>query len=168
MKAAGWSGMMSLPRVLSLDADGTLRMETLPGLSWLRAGRLPHEETRAGVCRILPRATGEVLCTGDAGKDFAFRMSDGASELLKVAYDAAAHSFRVDGKTIALEAGDEPSVHGFVDGSVVEVILGGRIGVTKRFYYTESVAPDIVVSAYGLARMEAWRVKAISGDRLTA
>lgn len=167
MKAAGWSGMMSLPRVMSLDEDGALKMETLPALSTLRGPKLPESEIRAGACRILPRATGEVLCTGGAGKDFVFRMTDGTTELLRVTYDAASHSFRADGKTIALEAGDEPVVHGFVDGSVMEVMLGGRVGVTKRFYYTESVAPDIVVVADGTARLEGWRVKAISGDRLS-
>ena len=78
-------------------------------------------------------------------------------------YDAATHSFGADGKTVALEAGDEPVVHGFVDGSVIEVMLGGRVGVTKRFYYGGTVAPDIVVVAEGVERLEAWRVKGISG-----
>jgi beta-fructofuranosidase len=168
MTAAGWSGMMSLPRVLTLDADGTLKMETLPALASLRAGKLPDQEIRAGVCRVLPKATGEVLCTGTKGKAFTFRMSDGAAELMKVAYEPETHTFSADGKTIALEPGDEATVHAYVDGSVIELILGGRIGFTKRFYYTEVVAPDIVVVADGTARMEAWRVKAISGDRLTA
>ncbi len=166
MKAAGWSGMMSLPRVLSLDADGMLKMEMLPALAGLRGGTLPSQEIRAGVCRVIPRATGEVMCTGEMGKDFTLRMSDGAVELVKVLYDAASHTMRVAEKVIALDVGDRPVVHAFVDGSVVEVILGERVGVTKRFYYTEGVAPDIVVVADGTAKVEAWRVKAISRDRL--
>ena len=36
MRAAGWSGMMSLPRVLSLDKDGTLRIKALPEIAKLR------------------------------------------------------------------------------------------------------------------------------------
>lgn len=163
MKAAGWSGMMSLPRVMSLDADGALKMETLPALSTLRGPKLPARELRAGMCRILPRAAGEVLCTGSKGKAFTLRMSDGATELLRVTYDAATHSFRAEGKTIALEAGDEAVVHGFVDGSVVEVMLGGRVGLTTRFYYGGTVAPDVVVVAEGAERLEAWRVTGMAG-----
>ena len=40
MKAAGWSGIMSLPRVLTLDKDGTLRIRSLPQLSALRGAQL--------------------------------------------------------------------------------------------------------------------------------
>jgi beta-fructofuranosidase len=165
MKAAGWSGMMSLPRVLSLDADGMLRMETLPALASLRAGAIES----AGMKTTLPRATGEVFCAGAKGKAFTFTMSDGATELMKVTYKPESHSFSADGKTIALETDDEPVVHGYVDGSVIEVILGGRIGFTKRFYYTESVAPDIVVVADGMdiGKMEAWKIEPISDNRLT-
>jgi beta-fructofuranosidase len=169
MKQAGWSGMMSLPRVLTLDADGTLRVRELPGLDVLRAGKLPNREIRAGVCRVLPKATGEVLCTGMKGKAFTFTMSDGAMELVKVSYDADSHSFSADGKEIALEPGDAPTLHAYVDGSVIELILGERIGYTKRFYTAGSTAPDIVVVAHGAGdvALQGWRIAAISGDRLT-
>jgi beta-fructofuranosidase len=169
MKAAGWSGMMSLPRVLSLDAEGVLQIKTLPGLKTLRAGALPYQEIRVGVRRTLPRATGEVLCTGEPGKAFSFTMSDGVSELVKVSYDAEAHAFAADGKTIALQQGDAPTLHAYVDGSVIELILGERIGYTKRFYYTEAVAPDIEVVANGTGRirMDAWKIAPISDNRLT-
>ncbi len=169
MKAAGWSGMMSLPRVLSLDADGVLRMSTLPALKTLRGARLPSHEIRADVRRVIPRATGEVLCTGEAGKDFSFTMSDGATELVKVSYDAAARAFTAEGKAIALDAGDAPTLHAYVDGSVIELILGERIGYTKRFYYVEAVAPDIEVVAEGSGgiRMDAWKITPISDNRLT-
>ncbi|MGA8937902.1 MAG: glycoside hydrolase family 32 protein [Acidobacteriaceae bacterium] len=172
MKAAGWSGMMSLPRVLTLDADGSLRMEVLPELATLRAGAIAAEKGEAGARRaVLPRATGEALCVGARAKDFLLMMGYGTSELwnvlMKIAYEAETHAFKVDGRTIALEAGDTPNVHAFVDGSVVEVILGERVGFTKRFYYTEGVAPDIVVVADGAETLEGWRVEAISEDRLT-
>ena len=153
---------MSLPRVLTLDAEGMLKMETLPALAELRAGTIAAEGMRV----TLPRATGEVLGTGSG--DFSLSMSDGTEELVRVSYSAARREFMAEGKTIALEPGDAATVHGFVDGSVMELILGGRVGLTKRFYYTETVAPDIVVVADGAVRLEVWRVKAISGDRLSA
>jgi hypothetical protein len=42
------------------------------------------------------------------------------------------------------------------------------VGTMGRFYYTELVAPDIVVVSDGIVTMEAWRVKAISEDRLSS
>jgi beta-fructofuranosidase len=169
MKVAGWSGMMSLPRVLSLDAEGGLQIKTLLALKKLRTGALPYQKVRAGVRRTLPQATGEVLCTGEPRKAFSFTMSDGASELVKVSYDAEAHSFAADGKTIALQPGDAPTLHAYVDGSVIELILGERIGYTKRFYYAEDVAPDIEVLAIGAGtiQMDAWKIAPISDNRLT-
>jgi beta-fructofuranosidase len=167
MKSAGWSGMMSLPRVLSLDDDGTLRMEILPEMETLRAGKLPDQEIRAGVCRVLPRATGEVLCTGIAGRAFTVTIGDGEAELVKISYEPASHTMHADGRAIALEAGDRPVIHAYVDGSVVELVLGERVGLTKRFYYANSVGPDIVVVGDGNVSMEGWRMKAISEDRLT-
>jgi beta-fructofuranosidase len=163
MKAAGWSGMMSLPRVMSLDKDGTLRLRVLHQADALRGDALRVQD--AGVS--LPAASGELLCSGTKGSDFTLRLSAGA-ELAEVAYVAARHAFVVDGKEIALRPEDAPTVHAFVDGSVIEMILGERIGLTKRFYY-EGTAPDVMVVAHGAGEitLQAWKVKPISKDRLT-
>jgi beta-fructofuranosidase len=167
MKAAGWSGMMALPRVMQLDADGTLRLTVLPQASALRGASLPAMESRVGLLRKLPRATGEAMWTGKRGSDAVVRISDGEKELVSVMYSAADHTMSADGHTVALGPDDEPSVHAFVDGSVIELILGERVGYTKRFYYTSATAPDILVSASGGASLKAWKVAAISKDRLT-
>jgi beta-fructofuranosidase len=168
MKEAGWSGMMSLPRVMSLDADGTLRLRVLPEVKTLRSRRLAQEESRSGVLKTLRAASGEVMCVGIKGKDFDFTMSDDAGDLVKVSYSAKTHAMTADGKEIALDLNDVPSIHGFVDGSVIELILGERLGYTKRFYYA-GPAPDVRVSAVGmgLIRMDAWTIAPISDNRLT-
>jgi beta-fructofuranosidase len=162
MTAAGWSGMMSLPRVLMLGPDGELRVASLPEAEGLRGARIPA--TAAGC--TLPAANGEVLVMGKSGKDFELSFGDNGL-LAKVEYVAASHALRVDGKEVQLAKGEPPMVHGYVDGSVVELLLGGRCGFTKRFYY-EGAAPEVVVMAKGDGvKVEAWVVKAISGDRLT-
>jgi len=168
MKAAGWSGMMSLPRVLSLDADGTLRIETLPALKTLREGVVRGMRSSDEIKVTLPRATGEVLCKGAEGA-FEFKIMAGAKELLSVRYSAETHTFTAEGRQITLEPGDAPTLHAYVDGSVIELILGERIGYTKRFYYVEAVAPDIEVVANGAGaiRMDAWKIAPISNNRLT-
>jgi beta-fructofuranosidase len=158
MKAAGWSGMMSLPRVLNLDRDGTLRVKVLPQVAALRTG----------VSGALKGASGEVLCTGTKGKGFDLTLSHDSTEILRVAYSAKKHSFLTDGHEIALEPGDLPTLHAFVDGSVVELILGERIGYTKRFYYEGPTAPDVLALASGGGvKMTAWKIASISSNRLT-
>ncbi len=161
MRAAGWSGMMSLPRVLTLDADGTLRIEILPKMASLRGRKL----AAAHGAVTLPEATCEVLCEGTG--DFALAFSDGAAEIARVTYSKEKHTFSADGKEIVLEAGDTATVHAYVDGSVIEMILAERIGYTKRFYYGGTVAPAISVTATGRAKVEGWTIKPISPNRLT-
>ena len=69
------------------------------------------------------------------------------AEVMHVSYSPEKHSFLTDGKEVALEPHDLPTLHAFVDGSVIELILGERIGYTKRFYYAESTAPDLHMHA---------------------
>jgi beta-fructofuranosidase len=116
--------------------------------------------------RKLPRATGEAMWTGKRGSDAVVRISDGEKELVSVMYSAADHAMSADGHTVALGPDDEPSVHAFVDGSVIELILGERVGYTKRFYYTSATAPDVSVSASD-GVLKAWKMLPISKDRLT-
>jgi beta-fructofuranosidase len=168
MKAAGWSGMMSLPRVLNLDKDGTLRVRALPQAAALRAAVVPQQESRSGVLKTLAAASGEVVCSGVKGKSYEFTLAYGETEVMRVSYSGDQHAFMTDGMLIVLQPGDLPTLHAYVDGSVVELIAGERIGYTKRFYYTDSVAPDVRALANGGAvKMSAWKIAPISPDRLT-
>jgi beta-fructofuranosidase len=160
--------MMSLPRVLNLDADGTLRIQALPQTAALRSGVLPHEVSNGGGRRILRRASGEVICSGTRSKNFEFTLSTDSSELLHVSYSAEKHAFVADGRDIVLEPNDVPTLHAFVDGSVIELIVSERIGYTKRFYYTGSTAPDIHArTSESEVKMNAWKIAPISHNRLT-
>jgi beta-fructofuranosidase len=171
MREAGWSGMMSLPRVMNLDKDGTLRLTMLPELRSLRGSRIAQSESRAGSLYILPQAKGEAFVhSAGTVSDFvlSLKLPDGA-ELMDIHYAHESRTFTVGGKEIKLEAGDEPTIHAYVDGSVVEVILGERIGYTKRFYFSQPTAPDVhVLLTGGPATLEAWNVQPISKDRLTS
>ncbi len=169
MREAGWSGMMSLPRVLNLDPDGTLRITILPQTQSLRAGTVPASESREGALEILKGASGELLANGTQGRDFTFTLSTSAAELMRVSYSAAKHTFTADEREIVLAPADEPTLHAFVDGSVIELILGQRIGYTKRFYYPEQTAPDVLalLSAGKTGTLDAWKIRPISANRLT-
>jgi beta-fructofuranosidase len=168
MRQAGWSGMMSLPRVLRLDQDGTLRMEVLPELAKLRQGSIGQSESRAGDLRMLDGASGEVVCAGTAGTSFAVQVSLDQAALMALLYSGETHSFMADGHEIKLQPGDAPVVHLFVDGSVLEVVVAGRIGYTRRFYYDSATAPAVRVLATGKPdAISAWKIAPISGNRLT-
>lgn len=172
-KAAGWAGMMSLPRVLHLDQDGTLRMQFLPSLATLRSA-LPVRRTSLGneIEFTLQNASGEVLCTAPPRTEtfeLVMQNSIDKSELLRIEYDPATHGFLADGKKIALKPGDTPQLHAYVDGSVIEVIVSQRAGYTKRFYYSQTTALDITVRIIGGTRVtaDAWKIDPISNNRLT-
>jgi beta-fructofuranosidase len=169
MREAGWSGLMSLPKVLRLDADGTLRIQMLPQIGKLRSGSLPAEAAPAGLLKTLRQASGEVLCAGTSNHAMQFSISNGATELLRAVYTPEKHAFMVNGKEVSLRPGDEPELHAFVDGSVIELILSQRIGYTVRFYFAGATAPDISVAATGDGKltMDAWKSAPISSNRLT-
>jgi beta-fructofuranosidase len=160
--------MMSLPRVMNLDSDGTLRLHILPQTAALRAGTITVERSAASTQATLPEASGEVILNGVKRVGFTFTISTATAELLHVDYSAEKHTFTAEGKETPIEADDAPTLHVFVDGSVIELILGQRMGYTKRFYYTESTAPDIIVRTDNRnAKMSAWKVDPISSNRLT-
>jgi beta-fructofuranosidase len=168
MMKAGWAGMMSLPRVLNLDSDGTLRMRVLPQIESLRSEPILQEKETADSVRTVPRATGEVLCVGNEGSSMEFCVCLGTTELVRVSYSADQYSWLGNGRNYPLQPSDLPKVHAFIDGSVIELILSERIGYTKRFYYSEVVAPDITIRASGAGvRLKAWKISAITSDRLT-
>lgn len=167
MRQAGWSGMMSLPRVLNLDADGTLRMEILPETAALRGEALATHSSNGAGNLILHAANGELLVHADSDKAFALTIHAGRDQIAQLHYAPKEHAFVLDGQTIPLKADDIPSLHAFVDGSVLEMILASRIGATRRFYYAHN-APDIEVRFDGSAsRAQAWSVRPISPNRLT-
>lgn len=167
---AGWAGMMSLPRVLSLDSDGVLRMETLPTLKILRAETVVKSTSAAGQHYTLAKCNGELLCTAGAGNNLSLIVTQGGldAELLRVEYKASSHAVGINGTSYLLQSGDTPKLHAYIDGSVLSVIVSDRVGFTRRFYYDSAIAPNIeVIVTAENAHAEAWVIKPISDDRLT-
>ena len=162
MRRAGWSGMMSLPRVLTLTPDGNLHQQFLPATSQLRRPDKQFlQQLNATSYAMIRAATGEFLST----RATQLSLNAGITTLLTVSYSPDTHTFIADGQTIQLQPGDSPNLHAFIDGSVIELLLGNRIGYTKRFYYPEKFAPDILIKAN--AQFQAWSTNPISPNRLT-
>jgi beta-fructofuranosidase len=130
----GWNGCLSLPRVLSIGPDNTLRQEPAPELAKLRAGPGREEnaalastsmrldvkgdalEVRADIEPREARAVGlRLRCPGEGGKGVPVTF-DGKQ--LDVAGRKAPLTLGPDEKTLRL--------HVFLDRSVLEVYANGR------------------------------------------
>ena len=153
----GWSGTMSLPRVLSLGEDGMLRIDPPVEIERLRYNG--RKKTN-----LLVKADSELPLEGIGGdsielalemnakdaKQFGVKVccSPGGEEQTLIYYDAVEKMLKVDTTNSSLtkgrksvEAGplalkaDEPlKLRVFVDKSVVEVFANGRQAVMRRIY----------------------------------
>ena len=163
MKKAGMVGNDGTAAGDESGQDGTLRVKVLPQVVALRAGIVEGSE---GV-RTLAGASGEMMCSGAKGKSYELTLGHGETEVLKVSYSGETHSFMTDGKQIALQPGDVPTLHAYVDGSAIELIAGERTGYTKRFYYADATAPDMKAMVQGEGvKLNAWKIAAISAGQV--
>jgi beta-fructofuranosidase len=171
-RASGWSGTMSLPRVLSLGKDNTLRMRPAQELKVLRYNarkmknltiqadsELPLEDVRGNSIELL------IHMVADGAQQYGVKVcaSPGGEEETPVFYDAAEKKLKIDTSKSSL--GDGPkSVEGgplelgrgarlklqvFVDKSVVEVFANGRQAVTRRIYPTRKDSLGVVLFSKG-------------------
>lgn len=182
----GWSGTMSLPRVLSLGEDGMLRMNPPEEVERLRFNAHHHTD-------LAVPADGELVVDGVAGNSLELcleiqpgdarqygvqvcRSPDG-DEVTLVYYDAETQKLTIDTTRSSLasgaktvEAGPLAMPHGaplalrvFVDKSVVEVFAdGGRQAVMRRIYPSRADSLGVAVFARGGAatvnRLDAWEL----------
>jgi sucrose-6-phosphate hydrolase SacC (GH32 family) len=177
-EASGWSGTMSLPRVLWLGADGMLRMKVPEELQMLRY----NEQTRIG---LGVKADTELTLKGISGNSIELKLEidpgnaeqvgvkvccspDGKEETL-VYYDAADKKLKIDTRKSSLgegekkiEAGpfelsaDEPlKLQVFVDKSV-------RQAVMRRIYPTRADSLGVKLFSKGapttVQKLQAWEM----------
>ncbi len=134
--AAGWSGMISLPRVLTLDG-GDLRMHPLPALQQLRTSA-PGEQ--------INEFTATLQQTHDGNVAPPFVLSDSHGPLFGIQNGDITSNFHTVGVPVGLirpprQLGERASLHIFFDGSVMEIFLDGRFCHTHRFYTRSPNAP---------------------------
>ena len=184
-KAAGWAGMMSLPRILTVTTEGRLRVEFAPQLRQLRQKEQSiqlgddEEANRRNIgAMTYEGCCGEVLLTTrrpGGPFDVAIGGSGNAnSPWLRIKYDPTAVSqVTVDARPIPLQLkdGENLDLHLYADGSVIELLVNGQIAWTKRFYYSGPNAKDLKLrwsgSTASILRLSCWQISPISNDRLT-
>jgi beta-fructofuranosidase len=179
----GWSGTMSLPRVLTLGEDGRLHMDVPKEIEGLRyhAKKRTNLAVNSGAELALADIGGNSieLCvemTAKDAKQFGLtvcRSPKGEEETL-VYYDAIEKKLKVDTRKSSLTEGPKTVEAGpfelapgeplklrvFVDKSVVEVFANGRQAVMRRIYPSRDDSVGVALFSTGgpasVATLEAW------------
>jgi beta-fructofuranosidase len=185
-RASGWAGMMSLPRVLTLDENSNLRVTVAPAVEKLRQSpqilRISgsEEQNQNQIARMtIKNCCGEILCTAKPAGMFGLSLfGNGESDpqpWISVQYDSAQpNQIRLDEKTVPFLPGKagELNLHFYIDGSVIETFVNNHAAYTKRFYYSGSSAPQLNLKIRGkttcLSSLSMWQLSPVSPDRLTA
>jgi len=179
----GWSGTMSLPRVLSLGEDGRLRMNPPEEIERLRyhASKKSSLAIKADAELAMEDVGGRSieLCVEMSAKDAkqfglkVCRSAKGEEETL-VSYDAVEKKLKIDTQKSSLTEGPKGVEAGpfelapgetlklrvFVDKSVVEVFANGRQAVMRRVYPSRDDSVGVSLFSAGgpasVATLEAW------------
>ncbi len=187
--ACGWSGVMSLPRVLSLGPDGQVCMQPAPELAALRS---EHTHSAAidlpdGEVIVLPEVTGDTLellvelAPPDEGRaGIVVRRSPDGIEETRILHDAAQDQLIVDRTRssqdltvdhnvhvapLTLGAHEPLRLHIFLDRSVLEVFANERVTITSRIYPTQADSLGVAVVAENapgrLVSLDAWQLRPV-------
>lgn len=182
--AAGWSGVMSLPRLLSLGADGSLHMAPAPELTQLRQQHTHQMEITIapGASHLLPGCSGaclEIIAEFEPSEAENFGLlvcaSPDRSEYTRIGYDRASRSLFIDRSHSSLDGNvdhdldraplpaEELKLHIFIDASVIEVFAAGHICLTSRVYPDRPDSLEIDLFAHGgyakLKSLDVWTLK---------
>ena len=176
-RSAGWSGVMSLPRVLSLRDDGKLRMRPVREIDGLRGERhrftnIDLTATSDDVFIDLPGHSFEIVATIDPADavecGIKVRCSPDNEEETYIFYNAVRKKLGIDRRRSALpqdggisndiqegdfdvSPGETLNLRVFVDCSVIEVYANDRACITSRIYPSRSDSTGVAVHARGQA-----------------
>lgn len=160
---AGWAGMMSLPRILTLNGSDlqirpAAQTERLRGLRNPQPAHLPNTQQEFRC----------VLQSGAKGEPLPYRISDAAGPLLDIRRDEgqSPRIIRVDDIHVEIPESlpTRAGLHIFIDNSVIEIFIDSRFCVTRRFYARSSDKPVVHVTLpgqYEITRPESFSLMSI-------
>lgn len=173
-RAAGWAGVMSLPRVLHLGRNGRLHQTPAPELHALRKKKLIQELSQLkGDCV-------EIVAKFDQGNNtpgLVIRLSPDQTEYTIITYDRLTRVLRIDRSHSSLDNDvmcdirtapvdlmpDEAiKLHVFLDRSVVEVFANEREVMATRIYPTRPDSLGFNIVGGNLTSFEAWELGTMS------
>ncbi|MDE3105393.1 MAG: glycoside hydrolase family 32 protein [Acidobacteriota bacterium] len=158
---AGWSGMMSIPRRLTVR-DGQLQFSPARQLASLRGTQNPSaaqlSSTQQELLTMLEPAAAASPTT----------ITDSRGALLQIITDAtlAPGTLRLNERTVVLPRplSTTPTLHLFTDNSVLELILDRTLPVTVRFYAREPQTPVLTLALptpYSLGKARSFALNSI-------
>jgi beta-fructofuranosidase len=165
-KAAGWAGLMALPRVLTIGSSGELEMRVVPAIQTLRG------TPQTNVDNLSFANFSAELSAGikPAAEPFAVRIGPEKRPYLDLRYKPAQQVLLINEQSLPLAApvASASPLNIFMDGSVIEVCVANRHAHTLRVYSLDRSSPNTPVRVSGaLADVHLWPMKPISNDRLT-
>jgi beta-fructofuranosidase len=176
--AAGWAGVMALPRVLSLSADDELQFAVLPAVQKLRTPaemdpRMRNKQTLDAL-RIRDLSAELQIEYKKPASSFALHLQSEIGEKFATIGCASTSGVReLQVNNLKAPISGDPAqpvrIHLFLDGSVLEVFANRATVLTARIYRTPS--SPLLFGFEGdpeLIDLQAWQIKPISKDRLTS
>ena len=189
-RESGWSGIMCLPRILSVASDGRLRIEPIPEIRALRRNHVRMSDTplSGDVSVPLGPIKGDcleveveldvgdatevglkLLCSEDEDEHTIVAYSrEDSSVSLAVAKSSKSPDMVGRGSqrdTIELAQGEPLRLHVFVDRSIVEVFDDSGLGLTKRVYPTRTDSLGVRVFSQGgaatIKSLDVWDMASI-------
>ena len=174
--AAGWAGVMSLPRLLSLNSENQLQSRIAPAVARLRKshpgfGDVPQQRVLDRV-RISDLAAEIDIKLQPKADEFTLRLYCDLGEFVSIActHQGEGRELRVNTVTAPLPgvAGSIAHLHLFLDGSVLEVFANEIVALTARVYGVPSGPLRLKLEGEAeLAGLDVWQMEPISRDRLT-
>jgi beta-fructofuranosidase len=181
--SSGWSGTLSLPRVLYLGKDRTLRISPPKELEILRYNPKMSENLTVKADSELPlkdvqgnsielyvemvpgraKQSGVKVCVSPDGEEQTLIFYDAAEKMLKI--DTSKSSLgegpkSVEAGPLELKRGEPLKLRVFVDRSVVEVFANDRQAVMRRIYPTRKDSLGVVLFSKGgstkVRKLQAW------------
>ncbi len=160
---AGWSGLMALPRLLTLR-DGELSMEPAAQVARLRKAAAHTGEAHEFLLTLQP-ATGSAqpIELADATGKVLSVHSNSADEThtLRFTSDGGANQIAVP---LAGPLAPGATLHAFIDNSVLEIFIDKRVCYTHRFYTRDAAQSILTLTLPGQWRAGAQQTFAL--DRI--
>ncbi|HZG69540.1 MAG TPA: GH32 C-terminal domain-containing protein, partial [Herpetosiphonaceae bacterium] len=186
---AGWSGVMSLPRVLSLAPDGGLHVAPAQELTALRGTHrrvtaIPIGETVPDWPDDLRGDTVEISAVIDLGNaaevGLKVRSAPDGVEQTTIVYDRAGRRLVLNRERSSTDESAERSAHSaplelapgeplvlrvFLDRSVIEVFANERVTLTSRVYpagaQSAGITPLVRGGTAKLRELDLWQIRSI-------
>lgn len=176
----GWAHNYSLPREISLSADGkSIIQKPYDGLAAMRsATSYTQTLTLTGAQNLSPVAGRQVELEGSftvGASAFGFNFLKSGDKAAKLTYDPAANTVKLDLTSLTRvvndgayggiytatlpekpEAGSKLNIHVYVDGSIADIFIGNKWAFSVRIFPTDANCTEVEAFGNTEAEIKAW------------